>query len=265
MNGNYVSYDKCFVEPVLSQLDLQQPRSNHTYGGVFIDRINDRYCYLGAGASYITAQANSPVMACLDPKTRLWSRAADRPMAVGGRGQTAVDSKGHIWSVAGEQASIGEYDPIANSWKTYGVNNYDAGGGTDVDRKRDQLYVLYPEAGGAHSLRQWNLTAPASLMANKTYTEVATSGDKPAGLGSRPGFAYADARSSFYAWGGGRDVYSFDPMTGVWKRLAATGDDPGLQQKWGTFGRFRYSPSRDVFVLVNDTNQDVFIYKPGTN
>ncbi|MEN3293595.1 MAG: hypothetical protein V7642_2848, partial [Burkholderiales bacterium] len=39
----------------------------------------------------------------------------------------------------------------------------------------------------------------------------------------------------------------------------------GVQQTWGTYGRFRYSPSRNVFVLVNDTNQNVFIYKPGAN
>jgi hypothetical protein len=265
MNGAYVAYDKCFTEPVLSQLDLQQPRSNHTYGGVFVDRVNDRYCYVGAGASYISAQAFSPVVACLDPKTRLWSRAADRPMTVGGRGQTAIDSLGHVWSVAGESALIGEFNPATNSWKTYGRNNYDAGGGTDIDRKRNQLYVLFPETSGANSVRRWDLTSSASLTANQTYTQVTTSGDKPTGLGTRPGFVYADARSRFYAWGGGRDVYTFDPATAVWKRIAATGDDPGMQQQWGTFGRFRYSPSRDVFVLVNDTNQNVFIYKPGAN
>jgi hypothetical protein len=265
MNGAYVAREKCFIEPVSSQLDFQQPRANHTYGGVFVDRINDRYCSLAGEAPYISAQTVSFVVACLDPKTRLWSRIADRPTTVGGRGQTALDSKGHVWSVAGEGGSIGEYDPTANSWKPYGYNNYDAGGGTDIDRKRDQLYVLYTDANGVHSVRQWNLTSPASLMATKTYTEVVTSGDKPSGLGRRPGFAYADARSRFYAWGGGRDVYTFDPMTGAWKRFAATGDDPGVQQTWGTYGRFRYSPSRNVFVLVNDTNQNVFIYKPGAN
>ena len=45
-NG-YVSPDKCFVEPVLSQLDLQQPRSSHTYGGVFVEPLSGRYCSIG--------------------------------------------------------------------------------------------------------------------------------------------------------------------------------------------------------------------------
>ena len=264
MSGAYVAYDKCFVEPVLSQLNLQQPRSTHSYGGIFIDRLRDRYCHIGTAGYYPSSQIGSPVAVCFDPATGLWSRMADRPSGVGGRGQTALDSFGHVWSVAGEQGLIGEYDPLANSWKTYGYNNYDAGGGTDIDRKRNQLYVLFPKTGGGHSVRRWNLASPNSLNAAPTYTEIATGGAVPSNLGSRPGFVYADAPDRFFAWGGGRDIYTFDPATAEWKRFTATGDDPGLQQQWGTYGRFRYSPSRGVFVLVNSTTQNVFIYKPAS-
>jgi hypothetical protein len=263
MNGEYVSPEKCFVEPVLSQLDLQQPRSTHSYGGLFVDRLHDRYCYIGGATYYISSQANSPVAVCLDPVTRVWSRMADRPGRVGGYGQTALDSSGHLWSVAGESGLIGEYQPNTDSWRTYGYNNYDAGGGTDIDRKRNQLYVLLPSAGG-NFLRRWDLTSSTSLNANKTYSEVNSSGDVLGDLGARPGFVYADALDRFFAWGGGRNVYSFDPTTGIWKRFIATGDDPGLQQLRGTYGRFRYSPSRGVFVLVNDAMQNVFIYKPAS-
>jgi hypothetical protein len=262
MNGEFVAVDKCFVEPVLSQLDLQQPRSTHTYGLFFVDRVRDRYCYIGGGAYYISASAYSPVAVCYDPVSGLWSRMADRPGYVGGYGQTALDSFGHLWSVAAGQGQIGEYDPSTNTWKTYGNNNYDAGGGTDIDRKRNQLYVLMPDGGNGNLLRRWDLTSPASLVASKTYSDVSASGDMPFGLGDRPGFAYVDSRDRLYAWGGGKDVYAFDPATSVWKRFSGTGDVPGAQQKWGTYGRFRYSPSRGVFVLVNDTQENVYIYKP---
>jgi hypothetical protein len=258
MNGNYVSFDKCFVEPVLSQLDLQQPRSQHTYGGLIVDRLRDRYCHIGTSGFYPSGQSFSPVGVCFDPSTGLWSRMADRIGQIGGRGQTALDSSGHFWSVAGEQGSIGEYDPIANAWKEYGYNNYDAGGGTDIDRNRNQLYVLLP--GG--SMRRWDLTSPASLRAIKTYADVTVSGDLPGGLGTRPGFVYADGLDRLFAWGGGRDIYTFAPVSRVWTRLAAAGDNPGGQQHWGTNGRFRYSPKFGVFVLVNSTTQNVFIYKP---
>ena len=164
--------------------------------------------------------------------------------------------------MAGEGGSIGEYDPVANTWKAYGYNNYDAGGGTDIDRNRNHLYVLFPKAGAGYAVRRWDLNSPSSLNASQTYTEISTSGDMPAGLGSRPGFVYADGRDQFFAWGGGRDIYTWDPATAIWKHHVATGDDPGIQQQLGTYGRFRYSPARKVFVLVNDTTQNVFIYKP---
>lgn len=262
MNGTYVSYDKCFVEPVVSQLDLQQPRSSHTYGGVFVDRKRDLYCYIGTAAYYPSGQSSSPVAVCYSPVTGQWSRMADKPAGVGGRGQTALDAAGHMWTVAGEQGKIAEYDPDTNTWKSYGLNNYDAGGGTDIDRKRNHLYVMFQKVDGSYAMRRWNIGLPTSLTASPTYTEIATNGTAPIGLGSRPGFAYVDRRDQFFAWGGGRDVYAFNPATATWSRLAATGDDPGIQQKWGTYGRFRYSPTRGVFVLVNDVGQNVYIYKP---
>lgn len=262
MNGSYVAYDKCFVEPVVSQLDLQQPRSSHTYGGVFVDRKRDKYCYIGTAAYYPSGQSSSPVAVCYSPVTGQWSRMADKPTGVGGRGQTALDAAGHLWTVAAEQGKIAEYDPDTNAWKSYGLNNYDAGGGTDIDRKRNHLYVMFPKTDGSYAMRRWNIGLPTSLTASPTYTEIATTGTAPIGLGSRPGFAYVDGRDQFFAWGGGRDVYAFNPATATWSLLSATGDDPGIQQKWGTYGRFRYSPTRGVFVLVNDVGQNVYLYKP---
>jgi hypothetical protein len=260
--SGYVLHDKCFVEPVLSQLDFQQPRSPHSYGGVFVDRLKDRYCSL-EGQGFPSGQAIARVVNCFDPATGQWSRIADRPNGIGTYGQTALDSFGHVWSVPSSGGYVSEYDPVANAWTTYGYANYESGGGTDIDRKRNQLYVLYPQSTGAYSVRRWDLTSPSSLRANQTYTQVISTGDIPTtATGERPGFAYADAKDLFFLWGGGRDVYTFDSNTAVWKRHSPTGDDPGVQQKWGNYGRFRYSPKHRVVVLVNDTSQNVFIYKP---
>lgn len=259
LKNGYVDPAKCFEEPVLSQLDLQQPRSSHTYGTFFVDRVQDRYCSISA-AFYPNAQASSPTIPCFDPNTKKWTRMADRPARVGGMGQTALDSNGNVWSISAGSGLIGRYDPTTNAWTTFGLNNYDGGGGTDVDRKRNQLYSYEPSTG----LRRWNLLSSSSLLANKTYADVVATGDTPTGVGTRPGFTYADASDRFYAWGGGRDVYTFDPATSTWKRFTANGDDPGAQQKWGTYGRFRHVPSRNVFVLINDISQDVYIYKPAS-
>lgn len=261
MKGNYVDISKCQSEAIASQLDFQQPRSTHTYQRVYVDRVQDLYCYIPLG-TFPSAQTSTDVVMCLNPKTGLWSQMANRPTNVVGRGQTALDSQGQVWAITASSGPIGVYSPTLNAWKTYGSLNSNAGGTTDIDRKRDQLYVLFPLTAGGYSLRQFDLTNPTSLSQKTPYTEVAVSGQLPPDLGQRPGFVYRDDDDQFYAWGGGKSIYTFNPITKAWSQTSPTGDDPGAQSSWGTYGRFRYSANRGVFVLVNSTTQNVFIYKP---
>lgn len=266
MSGKpYVDYDKCFVEPVVSQLDLQQPRSDHTYGKVFVDVVNDRYCYYGGGA-FPGAQVDSFGIDCLDPQTKLWERVARRPADVYGRGQVAVDAKGLVWYLTAEGAPITAFDTKARQFYRYGYVNYETGGGTDIDRLRNQMYALawLGDSGKTYALRRFNLNDTASLQARTGYTQVVAKGTAPTDIGTRPGFVYADSRDRFYAWGSGQDVYVYDPQTLTWSTIKGTGDNPGDQQQWGTYGRFRWSSKRGVLVLVNSTKQNVMIFKPGS-
>ena len=137
------------------------------------------------------------------------------------------------------------------------------GGGTDIDRRRNQLYALVLQPNGSHVLRRFELGDSTRLQAQPSYTQLSPSGSAPTQIGSRPGFVYADDLDRFYAWGGGRTMSIFDPSSQTWTQITASGDDPGAQQTWGTYGRFRWSPRRGVFVLVNSTSQDVFLFKPG--
>jgi len=260
--NQYLDIKRCSDLSIVSQLDFQQPRSTHSYGRVYVDNVNDRYCYISLG-TYPSAQTATNVIHCLNPSTGLWERAADRPNGVAGRGQTAWDSKNNLWAVTDASGPLGQYNPYTNSWVALGYVNSQAGGGMDIDRKRDQLYVLFPINSTSHSLRKFDIANPSTLSMRPSFTETTTYGDIPPYLGTRPGFVYVDSKDKFYAWGGGRDIYTFDPMTREWKRNAPTvGDDPGTQTGWGTYGRFRYSKRRGVFVLVNSTTQNVFIYKP---
>lgn len=259
-SGSYVDPDKCFLEPVLSQLDLQQPRSSHSYGKVVVDRLNDRYCYLGGG-TYPGAQTDSRGTDCFDPESRRWERVAMRPSSVTGRGNVALDAAGVFWYFTDATGAIGRYDPTKRAWTALGSLNYEAGGGADVDRQRNHFYALATDNGSTYVLRRYDLaTAVKNVM--PTPSVVAATGTAPSGLGTRPGFVYADARDRFFAWGGGRNLFVFDPQAKSWSVLAGSGDDPGPQQEAGTYGRFRYSPKRNVFVLVNGASQEVFIYKP---
>ena len=45
------------------------------------------------------------------------------------------------------------------------------------------------------------------------------------------------------------------------ERYQTAAELAGPDAKNGTFGRFRYIPSKDRFILVNSVKQNVFIYR----
>lgn len=257
----YVDPAKCFVEPIVSQLDFQQPRSTHSYNKVYVDSVNSRYCYIPI-ATYPSAQTGTSIMPCFNIKTGLWERLPDRPDSVG-RAQTALAINGNIWFMSDNNGIIAELDMRTNLWTTYGRVNLLNSVGGDIDRKRGVFYTLYNETTETRGIYTNDLNSPASLRASPSYAIVKTTGDVAVVAdGLKPGFVYADSIDKFVTWSGGRSLKFLDPMTHVWKKVTGTGDDPGPQSKWGTFGRFRYSTKRGVFVVVNATTQNVFIYKP---
>jgi hypothetical protein len=97
--------------------------------------------------------------------------------------------------------------------------------------------------------------------AAKTHAVVTTTG-LSAPLGGAPGLAYSPVLDRFVAWSGGRALAILDLTPAKWTVVEGTGDDPGAQASNGTYGRFRYSPARDVFVVVSGTKRNVFLWKP---
>ena len=77
-----------------------------------------------------------------------------------------------------------------------------------------------------------------------------------------PGLAYHTPSGKLVAWAGGPDVYVLDLATMAWTRVPGVGSvNPGPAASRGTFGRFRYIESRDLFIVVNDVDLDVFVYR----
>jgi hypothetical protein len=66
-------------------------------------------------------------------------------------------------------------------------------------------------------------------------------------------------------------VYRFTPNPSaiVWEEVLGLGDaaptiqgGEGVGGFTGTYGRWRYWPAEDVFLLVNRWNGNVFVYRP---
>jgi hypothetical protein len=70
-----------------------------------------------------------------------------------------------------------------------------------------------------------------------------------------PGLAYDPVQDKMVGWAGGDTLYLFDPDTKSCTTVEWTGG-PGPQNPNGTMGRFRYLESLNVFVVVNDWQQD---------
>ena len=80
--------------------------------------------------------------------------------------------------------------------------------------------------------------------------------------GNAPGFDYDPTVDRFVGWVSGQTVYSLAMETRTWEVHNPTNAvDPGQPNDRGTFGRFRYMPARNAFILVNRVDENVFFYK----
>jgi hypothetical protein len=247
--SGYVMPEKCADPSIVAQLDEQQPRSAHTYGNVAFSAKTGLFYVLGSVGLYPSGQSGTARVMAFDFATSKWQRGADNPIT--DYGASAADAQGHVWYIAGKK--LHEYDPVADKWAEHppdGEGYYYAG--SDIDTKRN---VLALTADGA-SVSTYALSDPA-----KTHTKVTPTG-LSAPLDGAAGLAYSPLLDRFVAYGGGSKLAILDLQSAAWTELTGSGDDPGPRASNGTYGRFRYSPARNVFVVVSSTTKNVFLWKP---
>ena len=96
------------------------------------------------------------------------------------------------------------------------------------------------------------------------FSALGSTGGTEIEKASTPGLEYDPKSDRMVAWSGGGTVYSLDLDKKAWTRHdpAPTGGPiPGAANTNGTFGRFRYSPGKNVFVAVSSVTTNVFVYK----
>jgi hypothetical protein len=76
-----------------------------------------------------------------------------------------------------------------------------------------------------------------------------------------PGVAYDPVADRIVAWHGGGNVYALNMDTGAWTQVA-TGPGPTTSAPTqGTFGRWAYVPQYRVFVLINSTDENAWVFR----
>ncbi|WP_298233659.1 hypothetical protein [uncultured Azohydromonas sp.] len=102
-------------------------------------------------------------------------------------------------------------------------------------------------------------------LATNTMSTVSTI--NPPGLVTgkqSPGVAYDPVADRIVAWHGGSEVWALDMDTLEWTQVAANDGPTAAAPAQGTHGRWAYIPKHNVFALINDINQNAWVFKLGT-
>jgi hypothetical protein len=238
--------------------DDGNPGSRHTYGGlVYLPNI-DKY-FVHGGSLYYSGNGSSKVW-LFNPAGGTWSQGTtpsgnctvnelvNQAAYDPGTGKVLVHLYNHLC----------EYDPIGNAWTKRG----DGGAGFsfgnhaavyDYDHK---YYCFITNGVWCYNLNDSSTATP--------LTRVTTSGDIGIESAGVAGADYDPVSKKIVAWVGGTSVYTLDITTSRWTKLsAATGNTvtPTSPTSNGTFGRWRYVPSKNAFIVVNSIDDNVYMYK----
>jgi hypothetical protein len=231
------------------------PRSRHTYNYVQYVPSIDRFCTFGGAAMYPTGATGTSKTHCFDFDTKTWTSPGNT--IHGGIGTiSAVDENGNVWVQAGGQnGPLSQWDPVKNVWTKQSI--YFKGW-------FDYLYTGAIGSGkfvaiGDGNMMQWDLGNPKA-----DPKEIPTTGENKMVSVKNPGFVYDSKLGFFVAWNGGTDVYVYSPGSRQWIKapLASTNKvTPTAASPAGTYGRFQYIPSKDLFIGVNSIKENVFFYR----
>ncbi len=238
-----------------------KPSARHTYNMlVYVPDPVDRFMAVGAGSTYGEVGGSGSAVDAFNFATNTWSARASIPGAAGYAAMygsvAAYDAgSGHVWFHDTLSGTLREYDPLANTWQVRVSNYLEDYSTAAVDPVRHLMVTV----GGKTGILAWNLSSPTGAPVKPT-----TSGDTTIESAQAPGFVYDSASKLFVGWDGGSAVYTLNPSTWVWTKINPAGSNtvtPTASEARGTYGRFQYVPSKNVFVAVNRTTENVYFYR----
>lgn len=179
-----------------------------------------------------------------DPDTQAWEQVASTSLGMYPHIASAYDRDRGVVIVAPDDLWI--FDPIAHGYTQLPGA---PGGSFDVTAAIDPQRRVVAVLGNG---RYWELE-----LATGRFSSPALTGCDAQLAAHGPGFAFDPVAQRFVIWTAGDDVAVLDPTTHACTIESFPGG-PGDPALWGTFGRFDYFPSQDVFVLVNRADQNAF-------
>ncbi|MBL8025525.1 MAG: T9SS type A sorting domain-containing protein [Fibrobacteres bacterium] len=232
------------------------PSSRHTYNFLQYLPSIDRFTSFSVGSLWGSGFAVP--CSCVDAfdfDTKKWERLASSNAlgfmsaydALTGNAWTGRSQFGMYEARLNKWSKMTEYDNIV-AWSYYAT--------TEIDPKRRLMLAVGVSNGQTY---KWDIS---NLNIKITASKMQTTGDTGIQSAKSPGLAYDPVTEQMVAWNGGSSVYTLNPDTKIWIKHTATNNVvPTAATSAGTYGRFRYSPKKNVFVVVSGVDQNVFIYR----
>jgi Bacterial Ig-like domain (group 2) len=153
----------------------------------------------------------------------------------------------------------GEVDPVRKLFVAMG----NCPGGTCAVGNGVLVADISNVLTGSTSMQNWT----TATLADATCKEFLSGGASPITNGAAaPGLAFDTVGQTLVGWpNSGNSVYLITPDV-VNKRMTCqkvtfANGPPNATQTTGTFGRFRYFPGVDAFVLINDYNIPAYVFR----
>lgn len=226
------------------------PTSWTTYNGLAYIAHADRF--FAAGARLSGDSSGTAMTWAFDFSTRRWTdrRPPSMPPAGPGSACSYDSSTRKVWWASAGRNSDGlwSYDYDRNTWTRHNSDDfYDQT--TAVDTRRRLLVVVGRGGVFSYDLR----------TANPARQVWATTGGEGFIAKAGPGLDYDEVGDRIVGWHGGA-VFSLNPDTRAWRASASPGAPSTTPN--GVYGRWRYVPVLDAFVVVTRADENVHFYKP---
>jgi ferric-dicitrate binding protein FerR (iron transport regulator) len=237
------------------------PNGRATYGGLAYIGHADRFFALGGDLSRSSGKPMilADITWTFDFESMKWTDrkpSGDRPPTWVSN-TCAYDPAGRRvwWGETNSRApGLYSYDYDRNIWTRHNSDPFDRETSA-VDTRRGLLMVV-----GKGRVFSYDLRAP-----NPVREDWKTTGGESFLSKEYPGLDYDPVSDRLVGWAGG-DVYSLNPESRIWAAIGPTGaplptGNPTREYTTGIYGRWRYVPAVDAFILVTSIDEDVHFFR----
>lgn len=227
-----------------------RPVARHTYSNVEFIPYLDLFFAWGGSLWQCGGMGNDTWTYA--PTTDTWTSrsSTNGPSANHSRAMAFDASTGLIY--ARDDFNLRSFNPRTMTWTNRSTSQ---GISTDnykvavIDTTRKRYYYTDPSSGAL-----WYYDISSATSTNLSRVSATLSGCTFDGQG---GLEYDSYQDRIIQWAGGNSVFSYNPATGTCSTVTFSGG-PGAQNGNGTYGRFRYFPKLNLFVVCNTTNANCY-------